>query len=232
MTNLSILDDLADAIENSGPAPKFRRRMGTVSAINTNYTINVTVAGSTTVLSNVKYFAHYAPKVGSQVWLDTDGRDWIAVGAIAGSGGQVPSCKVFRTADLSVATGSAYTTVPWQTTDFDPWGMWSSGAATNVVAPISGRYLVTAQIEWTGNATSYRGASLRVNGSNTSNFAFVQNDSSGTALFSHSISSVRAAQAGDYFQLLVRQNSGAALAMSGTTVAESHMTVTYLGPDA
>ena len=224
------LNDLVDAIASAAPTPPLKRRMGKVVSINTNYTINVQIAGSTYLIQNVRYFNHYAPKVGSQVWLDTDGRDWIAIGAIAGLGGQVPSVKVYRTADLSVATGATFTTVPWQTTDFDPWGMWTGG--TNIVAPISGRYLVTAQIEWTGNATSYRGAQLRVNGSASSYFSFVQNDSSGTALFSHHITGIRSAQAGDYFQLFVRQNSGAALGMSGTTVAESHMTVTYLGADA
>lgn len=225
------LNDLVDAISSAAPTPPIKRRMGTVAAINANYTINVKIAGSTYVIQNVRYFAHLQPpKVGAQVWLDTDGRDWIATGVVAGLGASAPSCKVYRTADLSVATGSAYTTVTWQASEYDPYGMFTSG--TNIVVPVSGRYLITAQIEWAGNATSYRGASLRVNGSATTNFAFVQNDSSGTALFSHSISSVRSAQAGDYFQLLVRQNSGVALAMSSTTVAETHMTVTYLGADA
>lgn len=223
------LNAFADAVASAAPAEKLRRRMGKVVAINTNRTINVQIAGSTTTITGVHYFNHYAPKLNTQVWLDTDGRDWIAIGAIAGSGGAVPTVKVHRTADLSVATGSTYTAVPWQAAEYDPWGMWTSG--TNVVVPITGRYLVTGQASWLGNNTGYRTALLQYNGG-TANFGYAQSDAGTTNQFSLSVSGIRTATAGDYFSLNVRQGSGVTLGLMGTASVYTHMTVTYLGSDA
>jgi hypothetical protein len=222
------LNSLVDAISNASGTPALRRRMGKVTAVNSNYTISVQIAGSTTTITGVRYFAHFAPKVNSQVWLDTDGQDWIAIGAVAGLGGQVPSCKVYRTADLNVATGSTWTTVAWQTVDFDPYGMWNSG--TGVYARITGRYLIEHQAQWTANATSYRGSRVMLNGATPLNLC--QTDSTGTALFSHQGSVIVNLVSGDYVQMQVRQNSGGTLALNSTSISESHMTVTYLGPDA
>lgn len=227
MTDISAL---ADAIGSAGPAPTLQRRMGKVVAINTNRTIDVQIAGSTTTITGVRYFAHFAPKLNTQVWLDTDGRDWIAIGAIAGLGGQVPTCKVYRTADYNIATGSTYTTIPWSAAEYDPYGMFTSG--TNIVVPLTGRYLVTAQVEFNGNATGYRGGALRTGGSVATNFSFAQMDAGTTNLFSFQLASVRTMVAGDYFQLLVRQGSGVTIALAASTIAETSMTITYLGPDA
>ena len=226
---MSNLNDLVEALKSNAPDPALKRRMGVVTAIASTYTISVKIAGATNVITGVRYFGHYAPKVGSAVWLDTDGRDWIAVGVIAGLGAAHPSCKVYRTADQSIATGSAWTAVVWQAAEYDPHGMYNGTSLVTV--PITGRYLIQAQVQFNANGTSYRGSSLRLNGVTTISFA--QTDAAGsTALYSHHNATTAKLTAGDYVQLLVRQNSGAALGLSATTTSESHMTVTYLGPDA
>lgn len=229
------LNAFSDAIASAAPEAPLRRRMGKVTAIGSNYTISVQIAGSTTTITGVRYFNHYAPKVGSQVWLDTDGRDWIAIGAIAGLGGAVPSVKVMRTADLSIATGAAYTTVAWQAADFDPWGMWTSG--TNVVVPLTGRYLITGQATFNAGATlgSYRGVQVRTNGSTGGYIGWTQTDyasSSGVSVWSGTATGVRHMVAGDYVTMHVHHNNAAALTLSSTAINDTHMTVTYLGSDA
>lgn len=224
------LNSLVDAIASAAPGAPLRRRMGAVSAINSNRTINVTIGGSTTAITGVKYFGHYAPKVGTQVWLDTDGRDWIAIGAIAGSGGAIPSCKVYRTSDQNIATGSTFVNVSWNAAAFDPWGMWTSG--TNVTVPITGRYLVNATVHFNAASpytVSYRSGRIYQNGGPLN---IVQTDSPvGNVIWSQSMSVIVNATAGDYFTLGARQNSGITLALASTTAAETQLTVTYLGPD-
>jgi hypothetical protein len=221
------LNEVVAAIRDASPDAPLRRRMGTVSVINANRTINVTIAGSTTAITGVHYFGHYAPKVGAQVWLDTDGRDWVAVGAIAGAGGAVPSVKVYRTADLSVANGTTYTTVTWQASESDPYGMWTTG--TNVFAPITGRYLITAEIWFANNSTGYRTGAFSVNGSGTFSTFIQWNSGAGGNEIQH-MTMLRNLTAGDYVNLRVRQTSGAALILNGSA-NETKMTMTYLGPD-
>jgi len=221
------LNEVVAAIRDAAPDAPLRRRMGAVDAINANRTINVTIAGSTTAITGVHYFGHYAPKVGAQVWLDTDGRDWVAVGAIAGAGGAVPSVKVWRTADLSIANSSAYTAITWQASD-DPWGMWTSG--TNVTIPITGRYLLTACSWWVANANGYRTMVLSVNGSTTYS-SYAQIDATGTSAHIFHMPAVLKLNAGDYVNMRVRQTSGAALSMNAGASYETHLEITYLGPD-
>jgi hypothetical protein len=221
------LNSLVSAIADAAPDAPLRRRMGAVSAINANRTINVTIGGSTTAITGVHYFGHYAPRIGAQVWLDTDGRDWVAIGAIAGSGGAVPTGRFHRTADLTVTTGAGWTPVPFQAAQFDPWGMWTTG--TNVIAPITGRYHMTGMAHWAGNATSYRAVALDVAGVVST---WAQQLANGTNVTAVSVSSVVTANAGDAFRLQVRQGSGGNLTLNAGTSVETHLTVTYLGPDA
>lgn len=225
------MNNLVSAMKAAAPDPVLRRRMGAVVAINSDRTINVTIAGSTTTITSVKYFGHYAPKVGAQVWLDTDGRDWVAIGAIAGLGGAVPTCKVYRTADQNIATGSTFVNVSWQAAAFDPWGMWTSG--TNVTVPITGRYLINSTVQFnavTPYTVSYRSGRIYQNGGPLN---IVQTDSPvGNVLWSQSLSIIVNATAGDYFTLGARQNSGITISIASSAASETQMTVTYLGPDA
>lgn len=222
------LNEVVAAIRDASPDAPLRRRMGTVSVINANRTIDVTIAGSTTAITGVHYFGHYAPKVGAQVWLDTDGRDWVAVGAIAGAGGAAPSCKIWRTTNQTIASASTYTNVTWQASD-DPYGMWASGF--NVTVPITGRYLLTAVSYWTGNSTGYRTMAFSVNGSATYR-GIAQIDATGTASHIYHMSATLTLTAGDYVQLRVRQLAGVSLALNGGEEKDTNMTITYLGPDA
>lgn len=220
------MNELVSAIEKAAPAPAFRRRMGKVISIQSNYTITVTIAGSDVQIDGVRYFAHYAPTVGSHVWLDTDGVDWIAAGAVAGLGGDIPTCKVYRTADLNIATGTTYTTVTWQAESYDTASMWTSG--TDVIVPLSGIYLVHATASWNGNATGYRTCLIK---RGTTTIGYTQDTATSTNVMQQQAIASCTANAGDAIILQVRQGSGGTLALSGTQVYETQMVVTYLGPD-
>jgi hypothetical protein len=210
------------------PASKLRRRMGTITAYGSNHTISVQVAGdTTTTITGVRYFGSFMPQVGSQVWLDTDGQDIIAVGSIAGLGAPVPICKVYRNAAVNIATATTYTTVTWDAQTFDSHDMWTSG--TNVVAPITGTYLVNATFGFAANSAGYRTGYIACAGNV---FGLSQIDGLGTQVTSLPITGIAKATAGDAFTMSVRQTSGVALALYAGADYATSMTVTYLGPHA
>lgn len=110
-------------------------------------TLTVALAGDTTAFSGVRYLNTFAPKAGGQVWLDTDGVDVMAVGALAGRGGHACVANVRLNANLSVpADGTNYTTVGWEHAANDPFGVWQSGKPNYLMAPVSGFYLVRASV--------------------------------------------------------------------------------------
>lgn len=66
----------------AGPRQPLRLRQGTVSTVNLDGTVDVTIAGSTTVVAGVQCFDSVTPEEGHGIWLLTDGVDLIAVGTI------------------------------------------------------------------------------------------------------------------------------------------------------
>lgn len=145
---------------------------------------------------------------------------------MAGLGGALPTCKVNRTTDLNIATGTTYTTVTWQDASFDTANMWTSG--TDVIAPLTGRYLVHATAAWNGNATGYRTCLIK-RGATT--MSYVQDNAAGTSVMQQQAIATCSATADDAFTLQVRQGSGATLALSGTAIYETQLVITYLGSD-
>lgn len=211
------------------PSQKLRRRMGKVITVGTDYTLTVQIAGDTTNnIAGVRYFGHFAPKAGSQVWLDTDGVDVIAVGAVAGLGGVVPVCRVYRSTDLNVASSTTYTTVAWASSLYDTHNMWTSG--TDVVAPITGTYLVQATYSFANLLGGYRSARI-VSGSTTQAFSQYDSASSIAAPFT-SLGTVCSVAKGTAFTLEVRQTSGSTLALNGGVPSYTNLFVTYLGADS
>jgi hypothetical protein len=69
----------------AGPRQPLRLRQGTVEADNGDGTIDVTIAGSTTVIENVPCFDSVTVEESHGVWLLTDGVDLIAIGTIGAS---------------------------------------------------------------------------------------------------------------------------------------------------
>jgi hypothetical protein len=202
--------------------------MGTVVTIGADQTLTVTIAGSTTNITGVRYFSHYPPKVGSQVWLDTDGRDWVAVGAIAGLGGQVPSCRLYRNTAYSISSGATYTTVAWDASVFDPWGMWPGGTSANIVAPITGTYLVSYNYGYNANATGQRSGYVTSSSGSQNIYSNVEAPPAGSIANVHA-SGVMQLTKGDVVQLTTRQTSGSLLAMYTGNPYSTAITVTYLG---
>lgn len=124
-----------------------------------------------------------------------------------------------RTAALSIPNDSN-TAVSFNTTDFDLGGWWSGLASTRLTVP-SGVSLVkvSAGCFWTANATGQRLMRLFKNGAAVrGGFSDRRDATAALSTDMSCVSAVLSVTAGDYFELIAHQNSGAALNLldSGT----------------
>lgn len=122
-------------------------------------------------------------------------------------------CRVSLTADQSIASGSSFSTVSWQTAEIDTDEIWSIGAPTRLTVPIGvTKVRVSINLLWALNGTGLRFVTTRMNGSTQPGAASTVAPGSSTSQSSISASSaVMEVSAGDYFELRVAQNSGSAL---------------------
>lgn len=223
--------DVASAIIKAGGPDKFRLRLGQIVSAQNDGTVTVTIAGGATQVPGVKVATACHPIPGRTCWIATDGRDLFVLDTL---GGQPLACKVYRTADQSIANYStAWTTVTWQADSFDSGSMWTSG--TDVSIPVRGIYQVTACASWAGNtAGTYRGCLIqRVRSGAATDIAYTQlSPLPGTVAMVQQATGFVTCEVGDGIRLLVRQNSGASLALNGGSFSDSHMVVTYIGPNS
>jgi hypothetical protein len=121
-----------------------RLRQGKVTAVNSDYTMDVQVAGDTNTLPSVRYLSNYAPKPDDQVWLLNNGTDLLGFGMVAGSG-RTLATTAYRTTAYTI-TKDTLTTIPFEAARRNAWGSWVSGDATKLTAPLTGVYQATASI--------------------------------------------------------------------------------------
>lgn len=79
---------IAEIVKGQTPAGArrpLRLRQGTVAVDNGDGTVDVTIAGSTTVVAGVKCMDHVTPEEGHGIWLLSDGVDLIGIGTIGAS---------------------------------------------------------------------------------------------------------------------------------------------------
>lgn len=204
-----------------------RVRFGKVVSIEANRTITVTIGGSTTSVSGVKYVASLCPLPGAVVMLMTDGADLFAFAHIAADGLTLAP-RAYRSVDLTVAAATDVA-VTWSGVNSDSWGCWSAGAPTRLTAPITGRYAATGNAKWASNGTGFRAIWIAKNGSEE-----VRTNQISAAAGSPTIVNVSSAPfnltKGEYVELYVRQNSGADLAVTRDSDSQPSLGLRYLGP--
>lgn len=227
---MSDLDTFGFVSALKGTAPTFRRRQGTVVSVETGYTMTVELAGDTTNVAGVRYFGHYPPKVGAQVWIDTDGSDLICIGAVAGLGGAFPVARMVKTANQTLNTSGTSEKVTFGITDpnsFDPYGMYQN-ANERFVAPFDGVYLVTGHLTYAASATGFRDVQIRLNGSL---YTLTREAATSANTPTYNCTAVVKMLKDEYVEIWGNQTSGGALAISpsNSTVGFGFQ---YLGPAA
>lgn len=149
----------AEIVRASSNAP-IRLRQGVISSVNANGTANVTVAGSTIVLTDIKVASHVCPVPNTTVFLATDGRDWFVLSSLAPNGHAWGAMRQSAAQSIPNAT---FTDLSWSNrTDTIANGVTLGNTGITIVVP--GLYHVTATVVFTANSTGQRHARLNVNG--------------------------------------------------------------------
>lgn len=213
-----------------GPSKETSRyRLGQVVSVQADYTITVTIAGSTTQVSGVRYMANVVPIVGSPVWLTTDGKDIFASGVLANSARTVTP-RAARSTDQSIPN-TTDTAISFDSVNTDPLGSWDSGSPTRLTAKLTGRYIATGQVAFAGNATGFRIAFIEKNGTSTLGRSTQISVGGGNATWVNVTSMPFDMTGGtDYIRLMAWQNSGGALNANTSGTFAPSLSLIYLGP--
>jgi hypothetical protein len=146
------------------------------------------------------------------IWIDTDsGQNTI---------GAVPRFEAIRTTDQNVTDGSTQK-AQWPTIEENVGGFTYSGG--DVTVPLTGRYSITAQINWAQNGTNRRIVLIEVDGSTYfSNYAETTSEAGGFRQFI-SVPSLRVT-AGQEVTISIRQDAGTTTAFNN-----GRLIIEYLG---
>lgn len=131
-----------------------------------------------------------------------------------------PRLRVYRSADLSVST-STWTQVTFDSESWDNDAMHSTSSNTaRLIAVTAGRYLITVNAYFAGNATGTRILNLTANGAGTvsSSAGPLTNGAYAAANNTNQLCSATvewSASANDYVELFVWQSSGGSLNLIG-----------------
>lgn len=208
--------------------PTWAVRQGQVVSVGSDYTITVTIAGSSTQVSGVRYLGTTPPLPGTGVWLLASGSDLFALGSLAAAGRSITP-RVYRTTDLNI-TDATDTTVNFEADEFDELSHWVIGTPSRLTCIVPGRYQAVASIRYAGNATGFRTGWILRNGTATLARTQVVTTGAGQPTIFQVATGPFTMAAGDYLQLVTRHNAGATLALNPSSDALVSLAMTYLGP--
>jgi hypothetical protein len=124
-----------------------------------------------------------------------------------------PQCIVAQ-AGTQTLTTSTPTAVAWTSPGtYDPSGMLSSIAPSEIFIPVAGVYLVVATVEFAANATGDRDLGIFVNGAGTGWATQMQADPASTTYMQ--VVGIMYLQALSYVQIMAFQSSGGNLNITG-----------------
>jgi hypothetical protein len=142
----------------------------------------------------------------------------------------VSSCKVHNSAAISVPNTTT-TLLAFDTEDWDNNNIHSTSSnPSRLVAPVTGKYLVTLNCAWTGvTGGALREAQINLNSGGTGGGTVLASDGKGpsTAQIRHSVAVQVALSAGDYVEAYVYQDSGSTMSI-GTGVVTPTFSMTKI----
>ena len=210
---------------NSVPTPTFGTAY--VTAINTDvdnlYTVGmITQAGQ--VIQRATYLPGCAPVPGQSVLYASDtAGNYVILGGLAGIVEKRIHARVTRNTNQTIANDSDVIVQLNNVVD-DTHGAFNS-TGFELIVPVSGIYLITANFGFSGNSTGYRRVRAIVDGTTV---ARSDTRIATSAQTWANASVTMAINKGSSIQAEVYQNSGAGLAIVGNS--DIGLTMAYLGP--
>lgn len=208
--------------------PSLRFRFGSVVSVESDYSCTVTIGGGADSVAGVPYVSGVAPLPGAGCILATDGSDLFVIEVLAAADRTI-SPRASRSTTQSITTSND-TPVTFDGVNGDSWGCWSSGSATRLTAPLTGRYQATAVVSWAGNATGFRSIWIERNGTSTVGRQSTLSVGAGNPTWMQVTSQPFDMAKGDYLRLIVWQNSGGSLNVNNSSTFAPSLSFTYLGP--
>jgi hypothetical protein len=135
----------------------------------------------------------------------------------------VPRVRAVRAAAQPVRTAH-FTAVVFDDAAWDTDGIYDGG---RLIARTAGLYVITATLEWPSDAIGWRTALVQVAGA--VNAAYDQRLAVNGAETIQAITAQYLLAPGDGVELIVRQNSGSALALGGGPHVPTSLALTWLG---
>jgi hypothetical protein len=122
-----------------------------------------------------------------------------------------PAARVYNSANISI-NASTFTALTFNSERYDNGSLHSTSANTGrLTAPITGLYLIGASVEWAGNTTGDRFASIQLNGATTiARVAQRANAGAGNTVTQEPGCPYQLT-AGDYVEVVVIHDAGVAL---------------------
>lgn len=218
---------IVDAI--AGDPSRLRARIATVVSVQSDYTMTVRLAGTTEDITGVNYLGSVPPRPNGGIWVLSDGRDLYGFGAIAADD-RTLAPRASRSTNQTIANGND-TAVDFDGVNSDAWGCWASGAnAARLTAPLTGRYMAVAQVQWEANGTGFRRVWIEKGGTSTLAREDAYPAAAGSAMWMNVTTPPFDMTAGDYIRLLVRQSSGGNLGLVNSSNNAPSLSLIYLGP--
>lgn len=140
-----------------------------------------------------------------------------------------PRAVLRRVNSQSIPNGTTPTTpVDWDREDMDTANGFTLSTPSRYTAQYPGRYKLSVVIGWSPNATGIRVLSVNINGGTNVVMSTVLTVGSGAATVQASTMAIPYNfSIGDYFQIQIAHNAGAALTHAGGT--DSYATVEWIG---
>jgi hypothetical protein len=216
-------------VKNIKEVPQgLRLRQGSVTTVNSNYTMDVQIAGATEILPSVRYLSNYAPKPSDQVWILNNGADMLGFGMVAGAD-RTLAPTASRSTNQTITT-STQTKVIFDAVDSDGWNCWDvSPNPTRLTVPVTGRYIITGNVAFEADSAGHRAVNIFKN--NTVELARSDFNPVSNSIDTHSTVTCHAVSLtkGDYVELRVWQNSGNDLDILDSGDHSPKFSLIYLG---
>jgi hypothetical protein len=124
--------------------------------------------------------------------------------------GARPSVRVGRSTNQSIPGNASFNEIAFDVERFDPGNLHDVPLDKRLTASTPGLYLISGSLTWESNATGAREVNVRQNGTTLLN-RVVQIGNGGGNSTDQSLTTIASLAAGDFVELVVRQNSGVAL---------------------
>ena len=204
-----------------------RIRFGQVVSVEA-FTCTITIAGSTTQVSGVKFLSR--PQAGLGCILMTDGADMFVLGQLSVPATSAIAATAVRTT-AQTAGHNVSTTISFESATVNPYSLWSIAAPTLITIATAGKYVATAGLNTAGSTSpaGYRWFRIERSGTIVASHRAQTTVTANQPFVATIVSPVMDCTVGQTFSASIFQTQGAGIACDPAT-SPVFLSVYYVGP--